>query len=243
MHTVWHDDKLGDALRMFKTNRAHLAVVRDVNNKGPGDPFYEAIGIITMEDILEEILGEEIEDETDHIDSSLSAKQSRDLDMARLRLLNPKFSDDHLGESEVNVIAAHFLQNVSQFKTLFASIDDIKSFILSNGIVVTVTKDSENSNENILYKRGKVSTSCLLILNGKVSVHAGKDGFVSELGPWSTIAADALINPAGMYTPDFSCFVTSDTLRGLRLTFNRDDAILSKSKSNEELVEIAPTST
>ena len=100
-----------------------------------------------------------------------------------------------------------------------------------------MTKDSENSNENILYKRGKVSTSCLLILNGQVSVHAGKDGFVSELGPWSTIAADALINPAGMYIPDFSCFVTSETLRGLRLTFARD-AMLSKSSSNEELREI-----
>ena len=121
---------------MFKANRAHLAVVRDVNDKGTGDPYYEAIGIITMEDILEEILGEEIEDETDHIDSSLGAKLSRDLDMARLRLLNPKFSDDHLGESEVKVIAAHFLQNVSQFKTLFSSLEDIKAFILSNGIVV-----------------------------------------------------------------------------------------------------------
>jgi len=159
--------------------------------------------------------------------------------MARLRLLNPKFSDDQLGESEVNVIAAHFFQNVPQFKSLFTTVEAIKAFILSNGIVVTVTKDSENSSENVLYKRGKVSTSCLLILNGKVSVHAGKDGFVSELGPWSTVAADALVNPAGLYSPDFSCYVTSDSLRGLRLTFDsNDDAILNRSKSNEELREI-----
>ncbi len=31
---VWHDDKLGATLTLFKQERAHMAIVRDVDNSG-----------------------------------------------------------------------------------------------------------------------------------------------------------------------------------------------------------------
>lgn len=45
--------------------KSHLAIVQRVNNEGDGDPFYEVMGIVTLEDVIEEIIKSEIVDETD----------------------------------------------------------------------------------------------------------------------------------------------------------------------------------
>jgi len=68
LHVVWPDDKLGDVLKLLKRGRSHMALVRGVNDgDGKVDPFYEIQGIITLEDIIEIILGDEIIDETDEL--------------------------------------------------------------------------------------------------------------------------------------------------------------------------------
>lgn len=46
-------------------SRGHMAFVQRINDEGPGDPTYETLGLVTLEDVLEEVLQAEIYDEND----------------------------------------------------------------------------------------------------------------------------------------------------------------------------------
>ena len=62
----------------FKSGeRGHMAFVQIENTGGPGDPFYETIGLVTLEDIIEEIIQQEIVDETDAITDNRTKKKRR----------------------------------------------------------------------------------------------------------------------------------------------------------------------
>ncbi|KAI0311120.1 hypothetical protein OF83DRAFT_1177879 [Amylostereum chailletii] len=60
------------ALDYFQTGRAHLLLVSST----PGTPG-GAIGVITLEDIIEEIISEEIVDETDRYEDNISKRRAR----------------------------------------------------------------------------------------------------------------------------------------------------------------------
>jgi metal transporter CNNM len=50
---------------LYFSGHSHLAVIRRVNSEGEGDPYYETLGVLTLEDVIEEIIQSEIIDETD----------------------------------------------------------------------------------------------------------------------------------------------------------------------------------
>eukprot|EP01041_Mallomonas_annulata_P006532 gene6532-13226_t len=243
LHLVWPDEKLGQVLKVFKRGKSHMGIVRDVNNTGPGDPYYEVKGIITLEDIIEEILGEEIVDETDNVEDGTGFglgdvvsittaggqnMTNRDMDFARLRLLNPDTVDEHLSDEETRAVAAHLRANVPQLRVLLGYAESeeppigLVEAIVQQSRVIRLNKQGgalrDPNQEEALYKRGKPSETCTLVISGTLEVRAGKDGFKSELGPFSLIGADALLDLPEGYTPDFSAVVSSDTLRCLQIT-------------------------
>jgi len=69
-----------------------------------------------------------------------------------------------------------------------------------------------------LYKKGKATNVFSLVLSGKVIVRAGVERFESDLGPWSFLGSNSMVQPA--YVPDFD----ADAIRPFRiLQISRSD--------------------
>ncbi|VDM74895.1 unnamed protein product [Strongylus vulgaris] len=53
---VFNDTPLSILLEAFKKGEGHLAMVKKLNEDEEHDPTYELVGVVTLEDIVEEIL-------------------------------------------------------------------------------------------------------------------------------------------------------------------------------------------
>merc|ERR1719464_659351 len=71
---VWRSDNLQTCMQTFIETCQHLAFVKD--KAGPGDDEVEYVGIVTLEDVIEEILKKELVDEYDNYVDHLDHKSS-----------------------------------------------------------------------------------------------------------------------------------------------------------------------
>ena len=67
----------------FKKGRSHMAFVQRVITENEGDPFYETVGVVTLEDVIEEVIQSEIEDETDVTADNRRRLRRRDVALAQ----------------------------------------------------------------------------------------------------------------------------------------------------------------
>ena len=229
VQTVWPDQLLHEVLKVFRQGKGHMAIVKEVNSSDLGrDPFYETVGIITLEDIIGEILGEDIADETDASDQL--HKENRDIDLARLvTLIGPlgtsnASSPSSVSLSEATVIANHLLTTLPQCRLMMGPSIGAKrdskrmiDLVLSCPLIAVEKGDHRHPQEvseeregeqqeavDYLYQRNKPSSTCTLILHGKVTVLAGKDGFKVELGAWDSLGADALLDSVRVFQMTYS---------------------------------------
>ncbi|XP_016355765.1 metal transporter CNNM2-like isoform X2 [Sinocyclocheilus anshuiensis] len=197
LHFVFNDTKLDAMLEEFKKGKSHLAIVQRVNNEGEGDPFYEVLGIVTLEDVIEEIIKSEILDETDlytdnktkkkithrerkqdfsafkHMDNEMKVKISPQLLLATLRFLATEveaFSPSQMSEKILLRLLKH--PNVIQ---------ELK-----------YNEKNKKAIEHYLFHRNKPVDYFILILQGKVEVEAGKEGMKFEAGAFSSYGMMAL---------------------------------------------------
>jgi metal transporter CNNM len=222
VHVVWPDDKLGDVLAELKQGRSHLALVRDVNNEDDTqDPFYEVKGIITLEDIIEKIIGDKIVDETDaFVDNSQRIKVDRgeSFEWARLRLLDAKIVDEMLSYSEARAVCAHLRMNHTD-AVKWLTDTQLERLVSETSVsnLPTATRELGKGLPNeLMYEKGVNSHVCTLILGGKITILVGNDNFRSDISSWALLATKALMDP--LYVPDFTAYVSDGPSRCLCFT-------------------------
>ncbi|KAF8819639.1 hypothetical protein IE077_000729, partial [Cardiosporidium cionae] len=167
----------------------HLAVVRNIITETDFDPYYEHIGIITLEDVLEEILQDEIQDEFDIREGLPQAQSFSDrpekedfasLMLGRIRLFDKRRHAEPLDAPEALAISLFLSSTQTIFSPPFIRPEILKQIILRLNVIAPPTGTH-------LYTRNKAADFTFLIIQGNVKIISGNEEFQSVLGPWSLL--------------------------------------------------------
>lgn len=210
---MFEDTTLDSALNEFKTGKSHMAFIRRVIDDGDRDPVYEITGIVTLEDVIEEIMQIEINDETDTVTDNRRKRRRKE---AQVRTDFAQFTRHRLdsGDSSHNVcvtpqlcLAAYqFLStNVEPFSKRYIS-DIILKRLLAKKIYFKIRVDTLNESTNhhhksiplddaqrFLFIAGEPVDYFIMILEGRVSVTCGCEELSYEAGPFSYFGKSALV--------------------------------------------------
>ncbi|XP_061589987.1 metal transporter CNNM3 isoform X1 [Cololabis saira] len=211
LHFVFNDTKLDAMLEEFKKGNSHMAIVQKVNNEGEGDPFYEVLGLVTLEDVIEEIIKSEILDESD---GYLDRKVKRPLPPLEIPL-EPRSSHEEFslfkppeGEPKIRtspqlLLATHrFLsREVEHFSPIRVS-EKVLFHLLRHPSVnqeVHFDHTSRLSPSHYLYTRNQPVDYFILLLQGRVEVEIGKEGLKFENGAFTYYGVSALTLPSSVH--------------------------------------------
>ncbi|KAK7140272.1 hypothetical protein R3I94_012779 [Phoxinus phoxinus] len=197
LHFVFNDTKLDAMLEEFKKGKSHLAIVQRVNNEGEGDPFYEVQGIVTLEDVIEEIIKSEILDETDlYTDNKTKKKIAHREKKQDFSAFKPTDNELRVKISPQLLLATlRFLATeVESFSAAQMSEKILLRLLKHPNVILELKYDDKNKkmSEHYLFHRNKPVDYFILILQGKVEVEAGKEGMKFEAGAFSYYGVLAL---------------------------------------------------
>ncbi|CAH0730361.1 unnamed protein product, partial [Brenthis ino] len=201
---VFEDVTLDVMFRQFKEgHKGHMAFVHRINNEGEGDPFYETIGLVTLEDVIEEMIQAEIVDETDVFMDNRS-KRKRNRPQNKLQDF-AAFAERH--ENQRIHISPQL--TLATFQFLSTSVDSFKPDTVSETVLRRLLKQdvihyikmkgkTKRELSTYVYQQGKAVDYFVLILEGRVEVTVGRENLVFEAGPFTYFGVQALAQNVGV---------------------------------------------
>ncbi|XP_035672466.1 metal transporter CNNM4-like isoform X22 [Branchiostoma floridae] len=220
------DTTLDVMLEEFRKGHSHMAFVQRVNSEGEGDPFYEMIGVVTLEDVIEEIIKAEIVDETDiYIDNKFQNKVPNRRVLQDFSAFRPADEKPKISPQLMLASFQYMATSIDLFKPELISETVLRRLLQQDVVVDLKLKvEQKDSTSNNIYTNGKPADYFVLILQGRVEVRAGKEGLTYETGPFThfgeaAIVASGIVNQPQIgisssqslvYVPDYSVRAVTD---------------------------------
>nr|XP_046223973.1 metal transporter CNNM4-like [Oncorhynchus gorbuscha] len=155
-------------------SKSHLAIVQKVNSEGEGDPFYEVLGLVTLEDVIEEIIKSEILDESDlYTDNRNRKKVDPNKRMRDFSAFKHTENECRVKISPQLMLAAHrFLATEVSLFSPSQVTEKVLLRILRHPDVIQEIKFNDSDKRSALhyiYQRGKPVDFFILILQGTIT--------------------------------------------------------------------------
>ncbi|KAK7868301.1 hypothetical protein R5R35_013888 [Gryllus longicercus] len=202
---VFEDTTLDIMFKQFKEGiKGHMAIVQRVNSEGEGDPFYETVGIVTLEDVIEELIQSEIVDETDVWTDNRSKRRRnektnrQDFTVFAERRENQRI---HISPQLTLATFQYLSTAVNAFKPDNISETILRRLLKQDVIYHIKVKNKEkarNDPQCIIYSQGKAVDYFVLILEGRVEVTVGRENMMFESGPFTYFGSQALTQNIGV---------------------------------------------
>ena len=130
---------------------------------------------------------------------------------------------------ETRALISFLSSNVSLFRPAAMSTAALRRLVQRCSLVAI--KADEVAAGRYVYVRGVPTSQCCLLLHGRLQIRAGLEGFLSEVGPWTTLGLSALTDPN--YRPDFTARML-EPARILVITRSDLQAVQGKSTQRAE---------
>ncbi|CAG0917443.1 unnamed protein product [Notodromas monacha] len=196
---TFHDTPLDEMFRALREgDKGHLAFVQEVVDDEDHDPFYEIIGIVTLEDVIEEIVQSEIMDETDiFIDNRSKRRIKRKNARTDMSMFSQAKENVAWISPQLIVAALHYLTTHEEAFSSMHVAERILRKLLQQPIYhqIKLPKSHDHrmsEDEFLIYKKGKVVDYFVLILEGKAQVTVGNENLALDAGPFSRFGRAAL---------------------------------------------------